>query len=109
MKLIIDFLIHQLHANAMTGAYNERSSSFHKGDDCDDSDDDGNANGGIRLPDDAKKFKDVSVRRLLETMPAEERSNWCILYCGNSAPLRKILGEQSKRWKFLYSEESFAW
>ena len=111
MKLIIDYLIHQLHANQWTGAYEERSSSFtyKKGDDSDDSDDDGNAHGRISLPDDAKRFKDVRVQQLLETMPAEERSTWCILYCGNSAPVRKILGEQSKRWKFLYSEESFAW
>ena len=62
-----------------------------------------------RLPHDAEEFNSCNVSFLLNQLPPRDRESWAILYCGNVPPVKKIVQESSKRWGFMYSEESFAW
>ena len=63
----------------------------------------------LTLPEDAATFYSCDATPLLEALPAHDRSSWALLYCGNVPPVKQAVRLSSKRWGFLYSEESFAW
>ena len=63
----------------------------------------------MHLPDDPAVLYSSDATPLLRTLPAEDRSAWAVLYCGNVPPVKRIARAMSRRWGFLYSEESFAW
>jgi len=63
----------------------------------------------MSLPEDPKVLYAASTQLLQEKLPSEDRSAWAILYCGNVPPVKTITKAASKKWRFNYSEESFAW
>ena len=49
------------------------------------------------------------VIELQKHMPHNDRSAWCVLYCGGVKQVQDDLRSSCEEWQFLYSEESFAW
>ena len=63
----------------------------------------------LRLPADVTSFYSCDAKLLLENLPGRDRTSWALLYCGNVPPVKQAVRASSKKWGFLYSEESFAW
>jgi len=64
----------------------------------------------MSLPVDAQAFeKAEDAFQLLAQLPSEDRSSWAILYCGGVPFVQKTLKTISKRYRFVFSEESFSW
>ena len=62
-------------------------------------------------PEDKKDLVEANgkVVELRKHMPRRDRSAWCVLYCGGVKKVQDDLRSSCEAWRFLYSEESFAW